>query len=162
MKWSGRASCPAGVKLARGVKDKEHLHASACVQTARRMPMNRRSQRSLLPPSLFAVLTLAGNAVAQIPAAIATPEEVIVVTLHAEGAQLYECKAGSDRKLTKSRSPAGVARVAHRPRRPCVRASSNEIAHGRRRLEWGACSAQNRRVLTRLLQANGVGYGKAP
>ncbi len=47
-------------------------------------------------------------------------------------------------------------------RAACVRASSNEIAHGRRRLEWGACSAQNRRVLTRLLQANGVGYGKAP
>ena len=27
------------------------------------------------------------------------PEEAIVVTLHAEGAQIYECKAGSDRKL---------------------------------------------------------------
>jgi hypothetical protein len=44
-------------------------------------------------------LTLAGNAMAQMPAAIAMPEEAIVVTLHAEGAQIYECKAGSDRKL---------------------------------------------------------------
>src|SRR6266542_2466355 len=53
----------------------------------------------LLALSLVAVLTLAGNAMAQMPAAIATPEEAIVVTLHAEGAQIYECKAGSDRKL---------------------------------------------------------------
>ena len=44
-------------------------------------------------------LMLAGNAVAQMPAAIAMPEEAIVVTLHAEGAQIYDCKAGSDRKL---------------------------------------------------------------
>src|SRR5260370_37497537 len=36
---------------------------------------------------------------AQMPAAIAMPEEAIVVTLHAEGAQIYECKAGNDRKL---------------------------------------------------------------
>jgi hypothetical protein len=36
---------------------------------------------------------------AQMPAAIATPEETLVITLHAEGGQLYECKAGSDRKL---------------------------------------------------------------
>src|SRR6266404_3570372 len=64
-----------------------------------RMPMSRRSQRSLLALSLVAVLTLAGNAMAQMPAAIATPEEAMVVTLHAEGAQFYECKAGSDRKL---------------------------------------------------------------
>jgi hypothetical protein len=61
--------------------------------------MYRRSQRSLLALSLVAVLTLAGNAMAQMPAAIATAEEAIVVTLHAEGAPIYECKAGSDRKL---------------------------------------------------------------
>ena len=36
---------------------------------------------------------------AQMPAAIATPEEALVITLHAEGGQLYECKTGSDRKL---------------------------------------------------------------
>ena len=49
--------------------------------------------------SLVAAVMLAGNAMAQMPAAIATPEEATVVTLHAEGAQIYECKAGSDRKL---------------------------------------------------------------
>jgi hypothetical protein len=42
---------------------------------------------------------LAGNAMAEMPAAIATAEEAMVVTLHAEGAQIYECEAGSDRKL---------------------------------------------------------------
>ena len=60
--------------------------------------MKPRSQRSCLALSVVAVLTLAGNAMAQMPAAIAAPEEAIVVTLHAEGAQIYECKAGSDRK----------------------------------------------------------------
>ena len=37
---------------------------------------------------------------AQIPAAIAAPGESVIVTLHAEGAQVYECKAGADGKLT--------------------------------------------------------------
>jgi hypothetical protein len=36
--------------------------------------MNRHSQRSLLALSLVAVLTLAGNAMAQMPVAIATPD----------------------------------------------------------------------------------------
>ena len=36
---------------------------------------------------------------AQVPAAIAAPGESAVVTLHAEGAQVYECKAGTDGKL---------------------------------------------------------------
>jgi len=43
----------------------------------------------LLALSLVAVLTLAGNAMAQMPVAIATPGEAIIVTLHAEGAQIY-------------------------------------------------------------------------
>jgi hypothetical protein len=34
-----------------------------------------------------------------IPDAIAAPGETIVLTLHAEGAQVYECKAGADGKL---------------------------------------------------------------
>lgn len=34
-----------------------------------------------------------------VPDAIAAPGEAIVVTLHAEGAQVYDCKAGSDGKL---------------------------------------------------------------
>src|SRR5256714_3245056 len=36
---------------------------------------------------------------AQVPAAIAAPGESTVATWHAEGAQVYECKAGADGKL---------------------------------------------------------------
>src|SRR5215207_3627069 len=36
---------------------------------------------------------------AQAPAAIAAPGESAVATWHAEGAQIYECKAGADGKL---------------------------------------------------------------
>jgi hypothetical protein len=49
--------------------------------------------------SIVAASTLAGAASAQVPPAIAAPGESAVVTLHAEGAQVYECKAGSDGKL---------------------------------------------------------------
>jgi hypothetical protein len=36
---------------------------------------------------------------AQVPAAIAAPGETAVATWHAEGAQIYECKAAADGKL---------------------------------------------------------------
>jgi hypothetical protein len=49
--------------------------------------------------SVPAVLALAGAASAQVPAAIAAPGENLVATMHAEGAQVYECKAGADGKL---------------------------------------------------------------
>ena len=52
-----------------------------------------------LPLSVFAVLAGAGAVMAQEPAAIAAPGETVVATLHAEGAQVYECKAGNDGKL---------------------------------------------------------------
>lgn len=51
---------------------------------------------------LLAVLTLAfaaDKALAQMPAAIAAPGQSAAVTLHATGAQIYECKAGKDAKL---------------------------------------------------------------
>jgi hypothetical protein len=56
---------------------------------------------SVLSNSVFAVvLSAAGSAVAaELPAAIAAPGETAVVTLHAEGAQVYECKAVTDGKL---------------------------------------------------------------
>src|SRR5216684_4111957 len=44
-------------------------------------------------------MMVADGATAQMPVAIATPGEAMVVTLHAEGVQVYECKAGRDRKL---------------------------------------------------------------
>ena len=47
----------------------------------------------------IATVTLTHAASAQVPPAIAAPGESAVVTLHAEGAQVYECKAGTDGKL---------------------------------------------------------------
>jgi len=41
----------------------------------------------------------ASTASAQIPDAVAAPNEAMVVSVHAEGAQVYECKAGADGKL---------------------------------------------------------------
>ncbi len=58
-----------------------------------------RSITALLFLPIALVAAAADNARAQTPAAIAAPGENPVVTLHAEGAQLYECKAGSDGKL---------------------------------------------------------------
>ena len=50
--------------------------------------------------ALVALATLLGGEVyAQVPSAIAVPGQNIVTTLHAEGAQVYECKAGLDQKL---------------------------------------------------------------
>jgi Protein of unknown function (DUF3455) len=48
--------------------------------------------------SLPAALSSARAAEAPLPDAIAAPGEAIVLTVHAEGAQIYECKAGSDGK----------------------------------------------------------------
>jgi hypothetical protein len=43
---------------------------------------------------------LAGAAAAELPGAIAAPGETVVLTTHAEGAQVYECKAGTDGKAS--------------------------------------------------------------
>jgi Protein of unknown function (DUF3455) len=48
---------------------------------------------------VLAAALAAGSAAAEVPAAIAAPGETAVATFHAEGAQLYECKAGADGKL---------------------------------------------------------------
>jgi Protein of unknown function (DUF3455) len=55
---------------------------------------------ALLSFSVAAFVAPAGGALAQMPAAIAAPEATPVVALHAEGAQIYECKANADAKLT--------------------------------------------------------------
>ena len=52
----------------------------------------------LLALPLLAI-TLPHVAHAQMPPAIAAPGETAVATWHAEGAQVYECKAGADGKL---------------------------------------------------------------
>lgn len=57
---------------------------------------------NLLPRATFAfaVLALPLAAVrAQVPDAIAAPGETVVATIHAEGAQIYECKADAAGKL---------------------------------------------------------------
>src|SRR6266852_2166360 len=48
---------------------------------------------------LMAATMLAGQSAAQVPPAIAAPGETAVATFHAEGAQVYDCKAGADGKL---------------------------------------------------------------
>ena len=54
---------------------------------------------SLLAVSVVALSALARAVSAQVPDAIAAPGETVVVTLHAEGAQVYECKAEAGGKL---------------------------------------------------------------
>jgi hypothetical protein len=54
---------------------------------------------SLACVALFVASAYAGPASAQIPDAIAAPGQ-LVATLHAEGAQIYECKADSGGRLT--------------------------------------------------------------
>jgi hypothetical protein len=49
--------------------------------------------------AIIAAGTTARAASAQVPPALAAPGESAVVTLHAEGAQVYECKPGNDGKL---------------------------------------------------------------
>ena len=46
-----------------------------------------------------AAALVATAAAAQVPEPIAAPGESTIVTLHAEGAQIYDCKAGADGKL---------------------------------------------------------------
>jgi hypothetical protein len=58
-----------------------------------------RAGNSWLAVGFAAIAASAGVAQAQMPAAIAAADATPVVTLHAEGAQLYECKAGGDGKL---------------------------------------------------------------
>jgi len=56
--------------------------------------------RTILPLAAAAMLAgSAGQAFAQLPAAIAALGETVVATFYATGAQVYECKAGNDGKL---------------------------------------------------------------
>jgi hypothetical protein len=49
--------------------------------------------------AIVAAAARASAASAQVPPALAAPGESAVITLHAEGAQIYECKPGNDGKL---------------------------------------------------------------
>jgi uncharacterized protein DUF3455 len=57
-----------------------------------------------LSPTVVALASLAAmlaasTARSQVPPGIAAPTGTVVLTVHAEGAQVYECKAGADGKL---------------------------------------------------------------
>jgi len=60
------------------------------------MPIVRNAALALL---LSSASVLSSSAQTPLPDAIAAPDETVVLTLHAEGAQVYECKAGTDGKL---------------------------------------------------------------
>ena len=55
-------------------------------------------------PAAIALLLLSGSCVSAfaaetaLPDSIAAPGEAVVLSVHAEGAQVYECKAGTDGK----------------------------------------------------------------
>lgn len=61
--------------------------------------MNVYRKVSLLAVSVVTLSALGSAASAQVPDVIAAPGETVVVTLHAEGAQVYECKADAGGKL---------------------------------------------------------------
>ena len=55
--------------------------------------------RAFLALLLLAGLDMSADAQTSLPDAIAAPGEAVVLSVHAEGAQVYECKAGADGKL---------------------------------------------------------------
>src|SRR5580698_10594024 len=57
------------------------------------------SARAGLALLLLSALSMSAKAQTPLPDAIAAPGETVVLTVHAEGAQVYECKAGADGKL---------------------------------------------------------------
>ena len=56
-------------------------------------------KRTVLALSFLLGVTMNADAATALPDAIAAPGETVVLTVHAEGAQVYECKAGTDGKL---------------------------------------------------------------
>ena len=57
------------------------------------------AKQTVLALSFLLGTALSANAQTTLPDAIAAPGETVVLTVHAEGAQVYECKAGADGKL---------------------------------------------------------------
>jgi len=56
-------------------------------------------RRSVLALSFVLGTAVTAKAQTPLPEAVAAPGEAVVLTVHAEGAQVYECKAGADGKL---------------------------------------------------------------
>jgi hypothetical protein len=62
--------------------------------------MDTTDQIVLALSTMIGVAASAAIATAQVPESIAAPGETVVLEVHAEGAQVYECKASPDAKLT--------------------------------------------------------------
>src|SRR4029450_9809492 len=74
----------------------------------RRRRVEENMRISLFSLAIIAASGLASAAAAQVPPALSAPGESAVITLHAEGAQVYECRAGNDGKLAWAfREPVG-------------------------------------------------------
>jgi Protein of unknown function (DUF3455) len=61
--------------------------------------MRSPSSRAIFGLLLLSGLAASAKAQTSLPDAIAAPGETVVLAAHAEGAQVYECKAGADGKL---------------------------------------------------------------
>ena len=80
--------------------------------------------------SVMGVAMLLGIASAQLPDTIAAPGMTTVTTLHAEGAQVYECKADAAGKLAwQFREPVAAAAEGKDPGPP-LRQANLELADG--------------------------------
>ena len=82
---NGISASTAGLVISRGSETKGTT-----------MPLAQRTTLGSL--LVFAALVSVAAAQTPLPGAIAAPGETAVLTLHAEGAQVYECKAGADGK----------------------------------------------------------------
>ena len=60
--------------------------------------MSFQNRTALAPLILLGALASAAAAETPLPGAIAAPGESIVLSVHAEGAQIYDCKAGAEGK----------------------------------------------------------------
>jgi hypothetical protein len=70
------------------------------IGSATERAMNRFARMLLFATAVVALSMRAGQISAQMPAAIDAPGQTVVATLHAEGAQVYECKADAQGKPT--------------------------------------------------------------
>jgi hypothetical protein len=73
-----------------------------------------------------AIVVLVARVSAQVPSAIAVSDGAVLVTLHAEGAQIYECKADSDEA-----SPLRVSSLTWQFREPIATLIADGKSTGR-------------------------------
>ena len=66
--------------------------------------MNRVVSKAMLNTAWLAAIWLTANVSAQMSNAIAEGDGAVIATLHAEGAQVYECKLDADKSQSGARS----------------------------------------------------------